>query len=308
MGNKLGSMIGQGAEAEIYAWGEDRVLKLFFPARPRIAVEMEAQAARVAHEAGVPTPAVGEIVEVNGRYGMVFERVDGPSMAAQLATHPWQLGRLAWQSAELQVAIHACKAPELMSLKDETRWEVNRTAALDAGVKEVVLRRLERLPDGDSLYHGDFHPNNVMMSPRGPLVIDWQCGRRGDPLADVARTWLLMRMCLPLLLADTKGRWLINVFVAAYYGLYLRRYRQLRPFADEELAAWKLLMVALRLAREGHRFPEERRPMMDYIERAVHARADGGWSSLQGSERGIDSRVSRKYHVASDAEEHGAAS
>ena len=276
MTDKLGQLIAQGAEAGIYAWGEDQVLKLFFPSRTRIVAEVEAQAARVAHEAGVPTPAVGDTIDLDGRYGTVFERVDGPSMGAQLGTQPWQLRRLARQSAELQVAIHACKASDLISLKDEVRSEIDRTAALDAGVKEVVLRRLERLPDGDSLCHGDFHPSNVIMSPRGPVVIDWPCGRRGDPLADVARTWLIMRVCLPLALADTKGRWLITVFVAAYYDLYLRRYRQLRPFADEELAAWKLPMVALRLAREGPRFPQERRPMMDYIERAVHATADGG--------------------------------
>ena len=275
MENKLGSMIGQGSDAEIYASGKDRVLKLFFPSRPRTTAETEAQAARVAHEAGVPTPAVGEIIELDGRYGVVFERIDGPSMGAQMGTHPWQLRRLARQLAELQAAVHACKAPELISLKDEIRSEISRTAALDAGVKEVVLRRLERLPDGDSLYHGDFHPGNVMMSPRGPVVIDWPCGRRSDPLADIARTWLLMRMCIPLLLADTKGRRLITVLLAAYYGLYLRRYRQLRSFADEELAAWKLPMVALRLAREGHNFPQERRLMMDYIERALDGRSSG---------------------------------
>ena len=75
MTDELGQLIGRGATAELYAWREDQVLKLFFPSWPRIAVEMEVQAARVASEAAVPTPAVGEIVELDGRYGIVFERV-----------------------------------------------------------------------------------------------------------------------------------------------------------------------------------------------------------------------------------------
>ena len=272
MTDELGQFIGRGRDAEIYAWGEDQVLKLFFPRARREAVEIEAQATKVAHEAGVTTPTVGEIIEVDGRYSIVFERIDGPAMAVLLTAHPWQLRRVARQMAELQAAIHVCKAPELISLKDHTRSEINRTAALDTDVKEVVLRRLERLPDGDSLCHGDFHDGNVIMSPRGPVIIDWDCGRRGDPLADVARTWLLIRMGEPP--EDTKGRWVLPVFKAAYWGFYLRRYRQLRPFADEELAAWQLPMVALRLVRDNI-LPEERRRMMNYIERALDGQASG---------------------------------
>ncbi len=277
MTDELGQLIGQGATAEIYAWGEDQVLKLVFPSWPRIAVESEAQAARVAAEAGVPTPAVGEIIEVDGRLGVVFERVDGPSMTEQVVRHPWQLRRAARQSAELHAGIHACKVPQLISLKDEVRWNVEPTDLLDADVKGGILRRLERLPDGGSLFHGDFYPNNVMMSPRGPLAIDWSAGRRADPLADVARTWALIRMSIPLALAKMKGGRLIAVFMAAYYRLYLKRYRQLRPFADEELTAWKMPMVALRLVRdEDILFPGERQRMMDYIAKAVHATANGG--------------------------------
>jgi len=268
----FGQLIGRGRDAEIYAWGEDQVLKLFFPSRTRVSVEVEVQATRIAREAGATAPAVGEIAEVDGRYGIVFERIDGTSMAAQLAAHPWQLRRVARQLAELQAAIHACKASELISLKGETREAIESSGVLDAGVKDAVLRRIERLPDGDSLCHGDFHDGNVIMSPHGPVVIDWDCGRRGDPLADIARTWVLMRMGEPP--ADTKGRWLVPVFTAAYHGFYLRRYRQLRPFADEELAAWKLPMVARRLVRDNI-LPEERRRMMDYIERALDGRGGG---------------------------------
>ncbi len=106
------------------------------------------------------------------------------------------------------------------------------------------------------------------------MVIDWTCGRRGVPLADVARTWVLLHMGQPP--ADTKGRWLIRFFATAYLGLHLRRYRQLRPFVGEELAAWKLPVVALRLARDWHNtLPEERRQMIDYIARALGRRASG---------------------------------
>jgi aminoglycoside phosphotransferase (APT) family kinase protein len=187
-------------------------------------------------------------------------------MLAQLPTHPWQIPRLAQQLAELHAAVHACEAPRLTSLKDEIRQWVEGADA-DAGLKEAVLRRLEPLPDGDNLCHGDFHPDNVIMSARGPMLIDWSCARRGDPLADVARTWLVLCMGEPPPGSNAIARQFIAIARAAWYRLYLRRYRQLHPFADEELTAWKLPIVALRLARDT--IPEERRRMMAYIERAV---------------------------------------
>jgi uncharacterized protein (TIGR02172 family) len=271
MTNGIGKLIGQGRAAEVCAWGEGSVLKLFLPSWPREAVEGEAQVARVAHDAGVPTPAVGEIVELDGRYGVEFDRIDGPSMLGGVMTHPWQLFRVTRQSAELQAAIHECRAPELRSLKDIIRGAITASDVLDTGLKQVVLQRLEQLPDGDRLCHGDFHPDNIIMSPDGPAVIDWSNGLRGDPLADVARTWLLIRLGEPI--PGTRGQWLIALFRAAFYRLYLRRYRQLHPFADEDLAAWQLPMVALRLAAED--IPEERGRMMDYIERALDGRAAG---------------------------------
>lgn len=268
MTDALGELIGQGRDAEIYAWGEDQVLKLFFPSRPQIRVEVEAQATRVAHEAGARTPAVGEIIKVNDRYGIVFERIDGPSMSEQLATHVWRLPQMAQQSAELQAAIHACKVPELISLKDESRAWIEDSNVLDTSVKEFVLQRLEQLPDGNNLCHGDFHPGNIIMSPHGLVVIDWDCGRRGDPLADVARTWVLMRMGEPS--AGTKGQWLIHLLTSVYLGLHLRRYRHLHPFIDEELSAWKLPMVARRLVRDNI-LPEEQQRMIDYINRCLNS-------------------------------------
>ena len=53
------------------------------------------------------------------------------------------------------------------------------------------------LPDapvgrGVGLLHLDLHPLNVMMSPRGPVVIDWARACRGDPAVDVALAWILM--------------------------------------------------------------------------------------------------------------------
>jgi aminoglycoside phosphotransferase (APT) family kinase protein len=52
--------------------------------------------------------------------------------------------------------------------------------------------RLHEIPfEGERLLHHDLHPNNVLPSHRGPVVIDWTNARAGDPALDVALTWVI---------------------------------------------------------------------------------------------------------------------
>ncbi len=62
--------------------------------------------AQVVYEAGLPTPAAGDTVEVEGRLGIVYERVDGPSMLEEVTRHPWMLPSVARQFADLHLAMH----------------------------------------------------------------------------------------------------------------------------------------------------------------------------------------------------------
>jgi aminoglycoside phosphotransferase (APT) family kinase protein len=45
---------------------------------------------------------------------------------------------------------------------------------------------------GTRLVHLDLHPENVILSPRGPVVIDWTNARRAEEALDVAMTWVIL--------------------------------------------------------------------------------------------------------------------
>jgi len=76
----LGEPAAHGLTSEVYAWDETRILKLFRDGLPSEQVAYEARIARAVHAAGLPVPAVGDIVEVDGRRGLLYERVDGLTM------------------------------------------------------------------------------------------------------------------------------------------------------------------------------------------------------------------------------------
>ena len=84
-----GALTGEGRIAEVYAWVEDQVLKLFRKRFPPDWADYEAQIARTVHAGGASAPAVGDVIDVDGRRGIIYERVDGLPMTSQAASKPW---------------------------------------------------------------------------------------------------------------------------------------------------------------------------------------------------------------------------
>jgi aminoglycoside phosphotransferase (APT) family kinase protein len=114
--------------------------------------EREAAIMELVRAHGFPVPRVADV----RADALVLERIDGPTMGQALARRPWELRRHVRTLADLH-------------------------------------ERLHTIPfDGGSLIHFDLHPDNVLISPGGPVVIDWTNARGGSPPADVAMTWLIL--------------------------------------------------------------------------------------------------------------------
>ena len=96
--------------------------------------------------------------------------------------------------AGLQARIHAHQAHEFRSLKVRMATRIALAKRLDEPQKQLLLGRLAEMPEGDRLCHGDFHPINVLGEASHPMLIEWPDACRGDPAADVCRSYLLLRL------------------------------------------------------------------------------------------------------------------
>jgi uncharacterized protein (TIGR02172 family) len=245
----LKSPIGSGRTAALYGWGEGRVLKLYQPwISTREFAEFEFSRARAVCEAGVVAPQVYEIVQVDGRFGLVYERIEGRNMLDDMLKRPWTLFRDARRMAEVHAAMHSApseNAAGLPDLHDRTADRLHRCTLLGDELKQKLLARLQALPRGKSVCHGDFHPLNILLSPRGPFVIDWMDASIGSPVADVARTLLLFE-CGPRSLTGVT-RWILAALTGSIRKVYLRRYSELRSVNLAELRAWRPVLAGARL-------------------------------------------------------------
>jgi tRNA A-37 threonylcarbamoyl transferase component Bud32 len=238
------TLLAKGSTADVYAWGVGQVLKLFKERAPWHANEVAAT--RAAHKAGLPVPAViGGLIEVGQREGIVFERVDGPIMTEYLNDQPDQVEDCAWQAAELHARIHSTEVAELPSLIELLNWSIQQADPLEGTTRQAVLDLLSGLPGGEGLCHNDFHPNNIIVSSQGPMVIDWAIGTRCNPLADYARTWLISRIWLSSLEREVPEQ--VRLTWQRFWGTDFRRYGELRPFSAPELLPWQIVVATASL-------------------------------------------------------------
>ena len=129
--------------------------------------------------------------------------------------------------------------------------------ALPENVRDAALNALDRLPDDDAVCHGDFHPGNILMSSRGPIIVDWNDATRGDPHADVARSLVIAQFA-----AGQPGV-RIAFDLELFQRSYLERYLQLGDVSHQRVEAWELPVAVARLA-EG--IAGERNSLLAFIE------------------------------------------
>ena len=149
----------------MYDVGGGRVLRRY---RTRIDVTAEAELMRYLISAGYPVP---EVFDADGQ-DLVLERLEGPDMLADLGRRPWLIPRHARTLADLHDRLHRVPAPP--------------------GCPPAVGPDGAHLCPGGAVLHLDLHPGNVMLTARGPVVIDWVGARTGAAGGDVAVAYLIM--------------------------------------------------------------------------------------------------------------------
>jgi aminoglycoside phosphotransferase (APT) family kinase protein len=148
--------------------------------------------------------------------------------------------------AELHARMHACHPVGLPNQREQLQGKIQEARPLPEALKQAALTALAQLPDDSVLCHGDFHPDNIVLSTRGAVILDWTGAARGHALADVARTTLMMRhAAVP---PHVPGRHLIEAGRRLWFQLYLRRYCQLTSVSPKPVEAWLLPVAAARLS------------------------------------------------------------
>lgn len=249
----LGPPLARGRTAEVYALPDNRIVKLCYDWVGSATVQREAAIARTVHAAGLPVPAVGAIVQVGARTGVIYARVRGESMLTALLRRPSAVQHQARQLAVLHAAVHAVTvAAPVPAQHDALAHKIRHAAALSPAQVRAALTALDAAPVDSRLCHGDFHPDNVILTEDGiteggAVIIDWNDATRGRPAADVARTSVILRGVSE---GDQGAEPGARALARAFHDAYLTHIFRVQPDVAAEYQQWLPLVAAARLSEE----------------------------------------------------------
>ncbi|HSJ89780.1 MAG TPA: aminoglycoside phosphotransferase family protein [Anaerolineales bacterium] len=239
-------LIARGRTADVYAWDHRYVLKLFHDWFELENIEYEQRIVRAVVASGVQAPAVGELIRVDGRNGLLYERVSGQSMEALFLQKPWRLLTYARTLARLHAHMHErVFDTAIPAQRARLQNKINQAHALSGPLKTKLLQALDSLPDGDRVCHGDFHPANVLLSGEDATIIDWIDATRGNPLADVARTSVI---ALGVAESAQTAKPLLKIIVRIFHTAYLKQYFTLHRGGEDEYCRWLPIVAGARLS------------------------------------------------------------
>jgi aminoglycoside phosphotransferase (APT) family kinase protein len=212
-----GKLLGTGRNADVFDIGGGRVLRRDRDGRDARQVDTEARVMAHARALGVPVP---EVFDVSGS-DIVMERAAGPTMLDVIARRPWAVRAQAGLLARLHDLVHQVPASGLRGLFLPSPFET-----------------IER-SEGDVLLHRDLHPQNVILTPGGPMIIDWEGAARGPAIADIAMTWVIIGF------SDIPGPRLRAVAARGVQAALTRSFVQAAGPIDD---SWRLTAIRRRLA------------------------------------------------------------
>ena len=243
---KFDNPIAVRATKTVYRDG-DLAIKLFNEGYSKSDILNEALNQARVEETGLLVPKVLEVGIFDGRWAIVSEFIEGKTMAQLMTEQPEKKEELMSRFVDIQLSIHARRAPLLNKLKDKMERKIDGTS-LDATTRYELHTRLESMPKHKKVCHGDYNPSNVIITESGDAyIIDWSHATQGNASADAARTYLLV--------------WLAGDVDSAH--LYMELFCRKSDTAKQYVEKW-LPIVAASQSVKGK--PEERELLMHWVD------------------------------------------
>jgi len=187
----------------------------------------------VVHETGFAAPALLEVCKVGGKWAIVLEYIDGKTLAKLINENPHKSDEYFSRMVDIQLDMHSHSAQRLRHLTDKMQEKISQSG-LDATTRYELHTRLSSLAKHNKLCHGDFVPDNIIITPDDKAyVIDWSHATQGNASADAARTYLRLE------LADN------DQFAQTYLKLFCDKSNTARQYVEK----WMAIVAASQLVK-----------------------------------------------------------
>lgn len=179
--------IGEGFYGVVYRINNETIVKVYKKGNSIDSVKKEVELARKAFVLGIPTAIPYDIVRVGDLYGSVFELINSSSLQ-KLIIDGADIDKLAKESVEVLKKIHSTKLEEgeLPSRRiEKIKWAKDCCEFLPENTGKKLVDLLEKLPETNTMLHGDFHIKNIMKQNDEIILIDMDTISVGHPIFEL---------------------------------------------------------------------------------------------------------------------------
>ena len=165
--------IGAGACGEVFRLDDETIIKLYYPRVKKEEIEQEKALAKKAFVMGVPTAISYDIVEADGRTGVVYELIKSKTIGELIRGDEGHLEKYVDMYAAVCRQIHGIEAEpgQLPSFKDINRSDIPNVTGITEEERAYLHRFLVlyRITAADSHKHGDRCNGNPLVDDRNTV-------------------------------------------------------------------------------------------------------------------------------------------
>ena len=180
--------IAKGANGAVYRYNDETIIKTYFAKDALPEIKQERENARRAFVLGINTAIPYGIVRVGDGYGTVTELLNATSVTKLIRNNPDDLSEAVKYYVDLLKSIHEVKVEDggLPDMREIALDWADFVSAYIPDEQGKTLRALiEAVPKQNTLMHGDYHTNNVMVQNGEPLLIDMDTLCVGHPVFEL---------------------------------------------------------------------------------------------------------------------------
>ena len=180
--------IAKGANGAVYRYDEETILKIYFAKDALPEIKQERENARRAFVLGINTAIPYGIVRVGEGYGTVTELLNATCVSTLIRNNPEDLSEAVAYYVDLLNSIHAVEAEDgdLPDMKETALdWAAFVSAHIPPEQGSKLRALVQAVPKQNTLMHGDYHTNNVMVQNGEPLLIDMDTLCMGHPVFEL---------------------------------------------------------------------------------------------------------------------------
>ena len=180
--------IAKGANGAVYRYDDETILKTYFAKDALPEIKQERENARKAFVLGINTAIPYGIVRVDDGYGTVTELLNAVSVTKLIRNNPDDMSEAAKYYIDMLKSIHAIEVEdgEVPDMKETALAWADFVAPNLSEEQGKKLRALvEAVPKQNTLMHGDYHTNNIMVQNGEPLLIDMDTLCMGHPVFEL---------------------------------------------------------------------------------------------------------------------------